>query len=244
MGRSRSLLAVGSLAASFALSAGGCKKPLTHIVVQIDTDVPMGSLQELTVQCGYDWDGVDDLAVAGGCEIVVTRGPGAGPVSALVCLPASFGISIAPGRELQPYTFVVSGANNRYRNIMRVTPVPEDVRILSVRVHSGCLAPSPASAAHPCAGSAASCTLSESCLARGLTCGNEGSCVARAVSPDQLMMIPRTGPPDAGPTRPVGGMCPLTSFGADAGVGTGADAGTDGGAAPDAATTDARISGG
>ncbi|MBL8685302.1 MAG: hypothetical protein JNK05_39350 [Myxococcales bacterium] len=235
MGRSRSLLAITSLAAALALAAGGCKKPLTHVVIRIDTDVPMNALQELTVQCGYNWDGVEDLTTAGGCEIVITRGPGSGPVSALVCLPASFGISVAPGREGQPYTFVVSGASNRYRHIMQITPVPEEVRQLSVRVHSNCVVASPASMAHPCSGSNASCTLSESCIARGQTCGNDGTCVARAIPADQLQVIPRTGPPDAAPTRPVNGMCPLTSFGADSGVdsGTTTDSGTSGDASND-----------
>jgi hypothetical protein len=203
-----------ALAALTALVNAGCKKPLTHLVVDIDTDVPMGALPELNVQCGYGWDGMSDTGSAPTCDLLVTRGPG-GAVSARVCLPASFGVRVDPRNEGRAFTMVVSGASGNYRRIMTITPPPEEVRLLRVRVHSACLVDSPETDEHPCdVLSSNHCTLSESCIERGMTCGNTGTCIPRVVPPGSLVVIPRTGPEDASLTQPVGGQCPLSDFGA------------------------------
>lgn len=241
--RARSAALCGIVGCAIALG-GGCKRPLTHVVVDLDTDIPMSALPELLVQCGYNWNGEEDLTSSGGCEATITRGPG-GAVSARVCLPTSFGISIAPNRENQAFTLVISNATSRYRNILRVTPVPEEVRLLRVRVHSACLVESAHSDAHPCPISSNGrpndrCTLSESCIAREQTCGNGGTCVTQNIGHGDLAVIPRTGPPDAALTPTVNGMCPLSDFGADSGVSS-SDATTDTSDAPrvDAMSSDA-----
>lgn len=205
-------LALSLLLASLALAQVSCKKPRTEVVVDIDTNVPERALPDFRVQCAYNWDGEEERDDIPGCSAEYTRGAG-GAVSAVVCLPGSIGLTIDPARDTQPFTLVVSGANNRYRHIMRVTPVAEEFRLLRVRVHSDCLTVSPESDTHPCpvlAGN--SCTLSESCMARDMTCGNNGTCVAREVSSGNLETIPRTGPADAGLTQSVDGACPLSTF--------------------------------
>jgi hypothetical protein len=207
------LLTTTCAIAALSLVDVSCKKPKTVIVIDIDTNVPMAALPDVKVQCAYNWDGEDERDDIPSCTAEYTRGPG-GALSARVCLPASIGAVIDPAKDTQPFTLVVSGANNRYRNIMTVTPVPEEYRLLRVRIHSACLVVSPESATHPCPPlSGGSCTLSESCIWRGLTCGNQGTCVARTVPRGNLEVIPRTGPPDAGLTEPVDGQCPLSSFG-------------------------------
>ncbi|MFO0561906.1 MAG: hypothetical protein U0269_28090 [Polyangiales bacterium] len=230
--RARSITAACAIAA-LSLVNVSCKKPRTVIVVDIDTNAAMAAFPDIKVQCAYNWDGEDERDDIPGCTAEYTRGPG-GAVSARVCLPGSISAIIDPAKDALPFTLVVSGANNRYRNIMTVTPVPEEYRLLRVRVHAACLAVSPASDAHPCPVlSGGSCTLSESCMWRDMTCGNQGTCVARAVARGNLEVIPRTGPPDAGLTEPVNGQCPLSSFGET-------DAGSDASMSqPDASSPDA-----
>lgn len=223
-----SSIALSLALASLSLAQAGCKKPRTEVVLDIDTNITERALPDFRVQCAYNWDGEAERDDIPGCSAEYTRGAG-GAVSAVVCLPGSIGLTIDPARDSQPFTLVVSGANNRYRHIMRVTPVAEEFRLLRVRVHSDCLAVSPESAAHPCPASAGnSCTLSESCMDRGMTCGNSGTCVAREVAQSNLESIPRTGPADAGLTQSVDGACPLSNFPTNA-----TDAST---SAPDSAT--------
>jgi hypothetical protein len=233
-------LALAATLAALSLAGASCKRPRTEVVLDIDTNIPMGALPDFKVQCAYNWDGEDERDVPG-CSAEYTRGPG-GMVSARVCLPGSIAFLIDPARDTQPFTVAVSGANNRYRNILQVTPVAEQFRLLRVRVHSACLAVSADTEAHPCPPlSGASCTLSESCIFRDMTCGNQGTCVARAVPEGNLEAIPRTGPPDASLTESVNGQCPLSSFG-DTDSGVPADSGSN--SAPDASpTSDASING-
>jgi hypothetical protein len=198
---------------ALALALVSCKKPLTHLVVEVDTDVPMSALPELTFQCGYDWDGRGESGSAAGCELLVTRGPG-GEVSARVCLPASFGVRIDPRNEGRALTLVVSGASDRYRRIATVTPPTGEVRLLRLRLRQACLTESAASDSHPCPASAsARCTLAQSCVARGQTCGDDGACAPATVPAESLTVIAREGPQDAGLTAAVDGQCPLSGFG-------------------------------
>lgn len=232
--RARSIT-IASAIAALALVNTSCKKPRTVVVVDIDTNAAMAAFPDLKVQCAYNWDGEDERDDIPGCTAEYTRGPG-GAVSARVCLPGSISAIIDPAKDTLPFTLVVSGANNHYRNIMTVTPVPEEYRLLRVRVHANCLAVSPETEEHPCPiFSGASCTLAESCMQRDMTCGNQGTCVSRVVSQGNLEVIPRTGPPDAGLTETVNGQCPLSSFG-ETDAGSGRDASMPD-AAPDASAT-------
>lgn len=228
---------VTALVALCSLGAIQCKPPKTHIVIEIDTNLPERDLPDFFAQSGYDWDGVAPRAVSD--PMVLHRGRG-GDAAATVCLPGTLGVSIDQNNPTAPITLIVSEPTERYRHIMQITPVAQDVRYLLVRVHSGCFVRSAVSATHPCNAGNAMCSLSESCIARGQTCGNDGVCVSRVVPQSALDPYPRMGPPNSAPRGSADRDCPVSTFGPASDASMSSDASNSGDSAPaDASTPDA-----
>ncbi|MDP3273768.1 MAG: hypothetical protein Q8Q09_01140 [Deltaproteobacteria bacterium] len=199
-----------SVALATVLGPMSCRSPLTHLVVELATDIPMEGLSQINVHCSHNWDGTP----GGGdstCELLVMRGAGTAS-NAVVCLPATFGINIFAPSEGRELTIVAASLDGRLQRVVRVTPPTQQVRLLRLRLAAVCALQSTVSMAHPCPNRLMSCTKSESCQSLGQTCGDEGTCVSNSISSGDLLEIPRTGIPDAGLTPLVNGMCPTQRF--------------------------------
>jgi hypothetical protein len=202
---------------TLALSMVQCRKPLTVLLVEIDTDVPLRPtppipVREIVFTGRFDWDGV--AMVDGGVpeRVEITRGAG----MAQACLPVSFGAQINPGHEGQQLTLLVESASGQYRRIVKITPIAYRQQILRIRLHSACLALVSATASTPCPAGAMSCTLALSCEQRGLACGDEGTCVSQVIDATPLERVPSWAFGDSMTPPPVDGACVLSDFGAPA----------------------------
>lgn len=205
--------------AGLALSLLQCRKPLTTLIVEIDTNVrlsppPPVAVREIAVTAEFNWDGVTPLAAGMTDRAEINRG--AGPAQA--CLPETFGVRIGESRAGQSLTLLVESAGGQYRRILITTPVAYRTQILRLRVHSLCLSSVTATMATPCPNGMRTCTLALSCDQQGRACGDEGTCVSRmvdgttleAIPPAQIEALLR----DVHPTMSVNNVCPLSEFGA------------------------------
>lgn len=204
-------------AAGLAISLIQCRKPLTVLAVEIDTDVrlspaPATPVREISITAQYSWDGITPANMMTAERADITRGVG----PAQVCLPESFGIRVKPEHEGEPLTLLVETAGGQYRRIITITPVAYRTQILKVRVHSQCLSSVTASPTAPCPNGARTCSLALSCEERGQACGNEGTCVPRTIDSTTLDVIPEAQRADVQTNSPVNGECVVSDFGASA----------------------------
>ena len=180
-----------SLAA--AAAAGGCSRARTQLVVRIETNLTERDLPNLRMRCAYNWDGSDEFQPQS-CDQPWHRGAS----TAEIMLPASFGLLAEPRRVNEPVTIVLDDTTTALRRVARVRFVPERTLQLTLALRAECRATVAVADGRRCPAGRATCTLSESCEAGGLTCGNDATCRPVDVGPEELTEV------DAGAATPDG----------------------------------------
>ncbi len=184
-----------------AAALGSCRPGRTQLLVVLDTDIPDCRLSDIHLRCAYNWDPSMGEPTSLTCDYPFHRGQS----SATIRLPGSFGVTANEMILDQPVTLVIDDSNPGVtpplRRIVSVNFVPHETRQLVVRLTAACAASAPVSATHPCAAGQTSCTLSQSCEAQGMTCGNEGTCRSIVVPASELESgdagLPDSGASDA-----------------------------------------------
>ncbi len=174
---------------------GSCRPPLTQMLLVIDTDIPTCRLADIHLRCGYNWDGAAaDSGLT--CDYPFHRGSS----SAEIQLPGSLGFTANERLPNDPLTLVIDDSNGpipTLRRTVRVHFVQRQTTRLVVRLANACLARGTTTASHPCPTGLAICTLSQSCEAAGLTCGNDGRCRSVDVLESELEFGGDAGLPDS-----------------------------------------------
>ncbi|MDP3218189.1 MAG: hypothetical protein Q8S73_29050, partial [Deltaproteobacteria bacterium] len=185
-----SALAVLALA---ALSPA-CESPATGVLVVIGTDLDPALPLTVTARLTRGLDGGDGR-VAGPWTRVA---PGAEAVDGGVTLPLSFGVVPGENPVDEPVGVVVEGVAGgvTLRRRAVFTFVPRQTGVLRVFLTQRCAEP-----AEGCV-EAVRCTVQQRCEEQGLTCGNDGLCVA--------IRAPLSGDPDAS----FGDLAPTAACGA------------------------------
>jgi hypothetical protein len=169
-----------------ALSLAGCKAEYTHALILVDTDIPPAQLMALRVSCAYDWDGFQGEAFRD-CDqpLVVRTGTGVPTMT----LPGTFRLLADPARPADRITLAITDddSTTTLRRVARLQLERGRGLRLRIVLNSRCLATAPNSSCHPCPAGQATCTLSQSCDVRRLTCGDEGLCRSIDVAPNELV---------------------------------------------------------
>ena len=173
-------LAVLALSACAAFALAACVTHATGVVVSLDTDAPPDQLERVTV---WVLDGTVPRDAGNGVDLVRDGGH--------LALPASFGITPAPGQSHDGVALVridaqlapesPGGEPRHLTRTARFRFVPETTARLPVFLSVLCGAADTGCTSVP----AAHCTRSVHCAEMpGQTCGESGRCVADSVRPD------------------------------------------------------------
>jgi hypothetical protein len=192
-------MVIGGLAASLAL--GSCQPPRTQLLVVLDTDIPECRFMDIHLSCAYNWDALQGPPPNPACDYPFRRGDS----SATIHLPVSFGVTYNDMFPNDPVTIEVDNASGdltpTLRRIVRVPFVQHQTRQVVIRLVNACLANVASSTSTPCPTGLTTCTLSQSCEARQMTCGNDGTCRAIDITTNELQGgdagFPDSGPIDA-----------------------------------------------
>lgn len=168
-------LILGSCLTAAAL--GSCITPATEVLVQLDTDAPLGRTLTIRVQ-------VAEVGHPAQRMHLFTRGGALGDTN----LPGSFAVVTGAGEDLtQPLTLTIeaelaAGANGEssvtFRRIARFTFTPHVSTTIPIFLAISC-----GSMTTGCTNAAVACTLSERCEEMNMTCGDRGACVSQIVMP-------------------------------------------------------------
>jgi hypothetical protein len=164
---------------------GGCTRGATAILISVDTNAPVSTPFTLQVRASRTADG----GLVRDAMWRFRYGP-AGPA-----LPASFAVVPEPGRAegavwiTLEATFEPPGQRPiRIRRLARTAFVPNVTVPLAVLLNAACGASTAGCADRP----ASECTISALCEERGLTCGDDGRCVATTVLRDAGAILDAT----------------------------------------------------
>jgi hypothetical protein len=186
----RSALAVLAL----AVLATACEAPATGVLVVIGTDLDPALPLTVTARLTRGLDGGDGRVAGPWTRIA----PGAEAVDGGVTLPLSFGVVPGENPVDEPVGVVVEGVAGgvTLRRRAVFTFVPRQTGVLRVFLTQRCAEP-----AEGCV-EPVRCTVQQRCEEQGLTCGNDGLCVA--------IRAPLSGDPDAS----FGDVAPTAACGA------------------------------